>query len=760
MNRRIYSALRVILVVPLVTMTTPLWGEEEFVGPLTGWKNVKTDYGAAGDGIADDTAAVQKALDELRLHTDSCVLYFPAGTYRITETVKTVRKAHQDCMGITVVGEDPARTALRWDGREGGILFQYDAWYSKISRLTLDGAGKAGVALAYGDAFSTYNETSDMIFQDAKVGMSMGTAGHGQAENEVLRCTFRRCGRGLQTNNYNSMDIWAWYCRFEDCEHGLYNNAGNFHAYGCLFLRSKKADVGTSNLMVFSFVGNTSIGSACFLDFAGGHSWGSPTSITGNRIIEPTGDFAIRLGNAGPYLVMDNTIKSRPGSDKPAVVMTWGDQTLVGNTYTVANAIKEAGRFVRVAEKVVAPETIDGRLPSLPPAPPRRQRRVRELPAAATGAQIQMAIDEASRAAGTRPVIHLPKGVYAIDRALVVPAGCDVQILGDGAAETATVLQWKGTDNGPILRLEGPSRATLRDLSLQAGRGPGLGIHRCDQPGGRIFCDQLNVSGRSVQENGSGLLVSGVEHSDVLLRCAQGGTFCRRWISVLGGPLRRTGQTAPGQVSVFCGATGTAEAQYHVGQGGRLVVRSVYHEVSGESPQGILLDDAGTLVVDTTRFSYKASPDKPLVEMRDFRGEFVLSSGMLLPVGTQFPAQVHVAGDGSRSRLLCLGNMFWAPCRDVDADKIWRNASNPSAMAALLYCNLNGGNESGLKGGFGRLDNRGQAEEKFLLEMLEPLRKARLWQPEAAGPGVTDVRLHRVIGSAGKGGVCVELRAE
>ena len=78
-------------------------------------------------------------------------------------------------MGVTIVGEDPATTVLRWDGKAGGMMLQYDAWYSKISRLTLDGAGKAGVALAYGDAFSTYNETSDMVFQDAGVGMSMAT---------------------------------------------------------------------------------------------------------------------------------------------------------------------------------------------------------------------------------------------------------------------------------------------------------------------------------------------------------------------------------------------------------------------------------------------------------------------------------------------------------------------------------------------------------------------------------------------------------
>jgi len=48
--------------------------------------------------------------------------------------------------------------------------------------LRYEGAGKAGAALAYGDAFST--------------------------------------------NNFNSLDIRAWYCRFEDRDYRLCNGAG------------------------------------------------------------------------------------------------------------------------------------------------------------------------------------------------------------------------------------------------------------------------------------------------------------------------------------------------------------------------------------------------------------------------------------------------------------------------------------------------------------------------------------------------------
>ena len=101
--------------------------DEEFVGPFPSWRDLRKDYGAVGDGNADDTAALQSALDDLIKHEEACVLYIPAGIYRLTDTVKTVRTVHTDCQGVSIIGEDPESTVLRWDGAQDGTMFQWDA---------------------------------------------------------------------------------------------------------------------------------------------------------------------------------------------------------------------------------------------------------------------------------------------------------------------------------------------------------------------------------------------------------------------------------------------------------------------------------------------------------------------------------------------------------------------------------------------------------------------------------------------------------
>lgn len=747
-------------------------GTEEFAGPFPSWRNLQTDYHAAGNGQTDDTVALQRALDDLTVHANFCVLFIPAGTYRLTSTVRTVRRKHTDCQGIAIVGDSPESTMLRWDGPNGGTVFQYDAWYSKISRLTIDGASRAQIALHYGPAFSTYNETSDLSFRNAAIGILFGSdKSQGQAENEVLRCRFFGCtDAGIKTANFNSMDIWVWYSRFEGCGHALFNGAGNFHAWQSLFVNSSVADIGSANLMVFSFVNNTSIGSRRFLDFESGHTWGSPMTVSGNRILNPTDDFPLRLGDGGPYLIMDNVFKLPAGSCNQAAKMTWGDQTFIGNSYTTTNEVKENGRFRRVAESVIDSRAIDAALPTLPPAPPRRSRTIIEVPAGADAATIQKAIDQAARLRGQRPVVHLPMGNYKIAKTLVIPAESDVQLVGDSAGETGSRLDWTGPAGGLLLELEGPARATLKDLYLGAPNARAMAVENADQPGGKIFADQFNVGGPTRLRKNSGqgveaipvaLRVNGLVETDVLFRCLQGSGNAGTWVEVNG---QNSVVGDHNQISIFTGAASSADGQYMVRNGGRLVVRSVYHEKSTDTPHGLYLSDSGTLAIDACRFSCRTSPETPLVSLQNFHGMLTLATSELLPVDATNTCRFEITGNGADTSALAIDDLFWVYEPEVTSEKVWLNKALPPAHGGLMGCNMNTQRQGIFKtGGFGFLDNlvthnepvreaiagAGQVANSLsdaeLLNYLAPLRTARVWLPGDTPEHVTDLRIYRIM---------------
>ncbi|MGD0092210.1 MAG: hypothetical protein ABSE73_20025, partial [Planctomycetota bacterium] len=451
-------------------------------------------------------------------------------------------------------------------------------------------------------------------------------------------------------------------------------------------------------------------------------------------------------------------------------------QTFAGNTYTGANAVEEHGRFRRIAEKTVEAKDIPDNLPTLPPTPARQERKVFEVPAGAAGEQVQGAIDEAAKLAGQRPVVHLPMGSYKITKTLVVPRACDVQLVGDGAGETATRLDWSGPAGGVVLRLEGPSRAALRDFYIHAPNARGLLVEDADQPGGRIFADQLNASGPSQKQEppSAAVRVEGLAQTDVLLRALQGSGNGGAWVEVNGGA---AAAAATNQISVFTGATGSAAGQYNVRRGGRLVVRGVYHEKSSASLNGLHLTDNGTLCIDTTRFSYATSREAPTVAADNFRGLFTLATCMLLPVETKETCRFELRGDGSGASVLVLNCQFWVNLPGTSADTVWLNKAQPPASGGLLGCNINTGNKEAAPKGFeflanigedpdpaksrsgaGPLEDRGKVGDETVLKHLAPLREARVWLPEARPAGATDVLIQRVMTSGGKDAT-VEFRA-
>ena len=191
-------------------------GTDEFVGPFASWTNVKTAYGAGGDGIADDTDALQRGLDNLSSGGEIKTLFLPAGVYRITGTLKL-----HNTFYVNIIGEDPDNTVIRWDGPNGGVMIHIDGVaYSRCNRLTWDGQNRAGIAVDQAKSnslphFDTGNEYAENIFKDVGYGIRAGNLGIGAAETSVVRSRFIRNSRaGIITRNFNTLDWWIWYSLF------------------------------------------------------------------------------------------------------------------------------------------------------------------------------------------------------------------------------------------------------------------------------------------------------------------------------------------------------------------------------------------------------------------------------------------------------------------------------------------------------------------------------------------------------------------
>lgn len=641
---RIVVALCLGVVVSVATASAQSW-DDEFSGPFPSWANAKTTYGAVGDGVADDTAALQAALNDLGTPGKSSVLYMPAGTYRVTGTLVLNGRIH-----VSIIGADPATTTIRWNGAAGGTLFTVDGVaYSRINRLTFDGVSSAAVLVDQSwtcgaNYFDTGNEYADDVFKDAGTGLRGGNNGCGFAETSIWRSQFQRLSTaGLSLKNFNALDAWVWYSRFDGCAVGVtnYPGAGNFHVYNSYFRNSTTADVFIKNTGGFNLRNNTSIGSAAF--FSTTTAFGYPATITlqGNAI-STTAATPIFIGDQGPVQIVDNTIVSSrtaaPISVGYSTTSTDGDALIVGNRTSSSIAPIVRGRSYLLDNTTSTKLSVSA--PSLPGTPPLRNRARVEVPVGAGAATIQQAIDSAV-AAGARAVVHLPEGRYDIDTTLTVPVGADIQIIGDGQRSE---LHWVGAGAGPVLKVSGPTRAALRDFRVHGnGTADTIRVETPDQAGSRIFLNQVQLSSAST----TNLHVSGLDRLLVDARdighAQTGGTS----VVVVGGPLAAAGSTSSARVNIFSGASCCASgAAYSLSNGGRLLVRDMWFESGGGAAPWASLTGPGTFTLTGSRVSVPAS--QPAVSADGFIGRASILSGAIdsgISVsGDVTGAAVYVAG--------------------------------------------------------------------------------------------------------------------
>jgi len=301
---------------------------EEFSGPFKSWKNVKTDFGAKGDGTTDDAPAINAALVAMKNYAKDSfnVLYFPAGTYLINDSLYNPGNGYD---GLAIIGEDPATTIISWNGSSTcSGMFSLTGWYLRVCRLTFEGNNKAMRGIYKLGGFSTHNEFSDLVFKDFKAGIGLDLAGtnQGQAENAIFRCSFLNCASGIASCNWNSLDQWVWYCLFEDCNLAINQCIGYFQIYNNVFIRSKTYDIGSSPYKNV-IANNTSINSKCF--FAGSGAY-----IRGNKIYSNVDSFYTKAGTN--TVMLDNLIRTT--RDSMAVVRVGNANMFAGNTFSSLNS--------------------------------------------------------------------------------------------------------------------------------------------------------------------------------------------------------------------------------------------------------------------------------------------------------------------------------------------------------------------------------------------------------------------------------------
>jgi len=86
----------------------------------SGMLNVKTVYGAVGDGVTDDTAAIQAAISaNIRKQATSRIIYFPAGTYLVTQPLVWKDTSGNWQSELTFQGESQSTTIIKLSNNNG-----------------------------------------------------------------------------------------------------------------------------------------------------------------------------------------------------------------------------------------------------------------------------------------------------------------------------------------------------------------------------------------------------------------------------------------------------------------------------------------------------------------------------------------------------------------------------------------------------------------------------------------------------------------
>ncbi|HUT37491.1 MAG TPA: glycosyl hydrolase family 28-related protein [Planctomycetota bacterium] len=434
--------------------------------PRSDWVDVKR-MGAQGNGLADDTAAIQKALDGA---ANGSTIYLPPGTYRVTATLRL----KGPLVGVAIIGHG-RDTTLAWDGEPQGKLFADDGVaYSRFVGLQFDGRNKAAVGFHHDShrRFETEVRHQHLAFRgftDAAV-LAEPKDKFALAETAFENCLFEDCGRGVAFVSFNDYNYTFDGCEFLRCRVGIECVHGNFYARNCHFEGSREVDIHSAPEHASSVRRCTSLGSRAFLRYGNPVA---PMTVQDCQVAGWTGPEGAVALNGAPVLMFDCVFRGGPEGHSPVRVLRSDQRLIVSeNRAEGAPSVFQEGHKGRVY--VIPPGKRHGALSS---ADQRFLRDTTEVPTrvfdarrdfgakgdgkADDTAAIQKAVD-AARDHGRNAIAYLPTGSYILTDTLHI-TGADYVVGGSGFLSR---LVWKGAEGGTMIAVHDPRNVTLEHLAV------------------------------------------------------------------------------------------------------------------------------------------------------------------------------------------------------------------------------------------------------------------------------------------------------
>lgn len=534
----------VVMCIALATHAQQLPIPELAWEEIESWINVKTDVSpeAVGDGQADDTDALQAALDLLKGHRgDAKVVYLPEGTYRITRSLVMPSGS-----GNSVVGHGRDSQIL-WDGNDTlqlhRMLWCSGVIDSKFVGISWNGNAKAAIGVhhkshtvAEGGIF--HEHSAFLGFRVA--GIKWGAQPDGIAQASSIRnCLFANCASGVEIVDDSHGLIAIEGCEFHQCNTGVLSMPGaQSHIRSCRFEKSGESDIVLGDSLGHTIRRCTSLRSKRFI--LGHDVTIQDCNVAGWQAL----DGAILIDSPrSPVSVFDCRFTMSPEGIGPIVVGDKNTKLTVSNNRLNAGPVVVGGGGVAVSvEKRAEVGTLSWPqqrfLQRCPNVPGKVFDAVRDFGVNFSNdatAQVQATID-AAREHGNGAIAYFPAGEYSISRRLLV-TGRDYIIGGTGVH---TRFRWKGRQGRVLLRVRDPQDIRIQDIQflgsitrssiaihqVSGGRGSSVQYDRVVANRGHVVFDRLtsgdHVHVRSIR--GSGYF-TGCEAATILIDQWDGGTI-------------------------------------------------------------------------------------------------------------------------------------------------------------------------------------------------------------------------------------------